>query len=72
MEGVVLLRVEHFEQGGGRVAVVGHLRHLVDFIKDEHGIARAGLLDALDNTSRHGTDIRTAMTADFGLVVQTA
>ena len=47
-----------------------HLRHLVDFIEDKHGIARAGLLDALDDTARHGTDIRTAVTTDLRLVVQ--
>ena len=70
MEGIILLWIEHFEQGRGGVAVVGHLGDLVDFIEDEHGIARASLLDRLDDASGHGTDIGTTVSADLGFIMQ--
>ena len=48
-----------------------HLRHLVYLVEDKHGIARAGLLYRLDDTSGHRSDIGTTVSADLCLVVQT-
>ena len=72
MESVVLLWVEHFEQGRSRVAIVGHLRHLINLVEDKDGVAGACFLDRLDDTTRHGTNIRATMTTDLGLVVETS
>ena len=72
VEGVVLLWVEHLQQCTGGVAVVRVLRHLVNLVKDEYGVAASCLLDILDDAARHGTDIRAAVTANLSLVVQTA
>ena len=72
MEGRVLFRVQHFQQGAGGVAVVGVLCHLVYLVQDEDGVRRAGLLDVLDDAARHGTDVGAAVTANLSLVVQSA
>ena len=72
VEGVVLLGVKHFQQGRCRVTVVGILRHLVNLVENEDGVARTGFLDVLDDTSGHSTDVGTAVSANLGLVVQTA
>ena len=72
MEGVVLFRVKHLQQSRGRIAIMSHLGHLIDFIENEHWIARAGLLDRLDDTSGHGSNIGTAVSANLCLVMQTA
>ena len=71
MEGIVLLWIEYFQQSRSRVTVVGVLRHFVDFIEDEDGVARTGSLDRLNDTSGHRTDIGTTVSADLSLVVQT-
>ena len=41
-EGRVLLRIEHLEQRGSRVALEA-APELVDLVEHQHGIARAGL-----------------------------
>ena len=48
------------------------LRHFVDFIEDKHGIARVGLLNRLDDTSGHRSDIGATVSANLGFIVQTA
>ncbi len=67
----VLLRVEHFQQGRGRVAAE-ILAELVDLVEHEDRVARfrpgAGLQDA----PRHGADVGAAVTADLGLVTHAA
>ena len=72
VEGVVLFRVQHFEQSRCRVALEVVLAHLVYLVEDEDRVAAASLLDVLDDASWHGSDIGAAMTAYFCLVVQTA
>ena len=69
MEGIVLLRIEHLEQGRCRVAIMGILCYLVNLVENKHGVARASLLYALDDTSGHGTDVGTTVTANLSLVV---
>ena len=39
MEGVVLFRVKYFEQGRCWVTVVRHLRHFVNLVQYENGVA---------------------------------
>ena len=72
VESFVLFGVEHFEQGTGGVAVVSVLRNLVNLIEDEDRVAGIGLDEALDDTAGHGTDVGAAVSADLGLVMQTA
>ena len=67
----VLLRVEHFEQRRGRIAVEAGAE-LVHLVQHHHGIARAGLADRLDDVARHRADVGAAMAADLGLVVHAA
>ena len=72
VEGIVLFRVQHFEQGRCWVAVEIALRHLVNLVEDEDRIAAACLQHVLDDAARHGSHIGAAVTADFGFIVQTA
>ncbi len=71
VEAVVLLRVEHLEQRRRRIAAEVH-RHLVHFVEQEDGIARAGLLQALDDLARQRADVGAAVPADLGLVPHAA
>ena len=70
-EGVVLLRVEHLEQGRGGVAAVV-VADLVDLVHHEHRIVGAHALQTLQNTSGQGADVGPPVTADFGLVAHAA
>ena len=66
-EGIVLLRVKNLQQGRGRVSpkVDPDLIHL---IHHEDRIVASGLLDRLDDPSRHGPHIGPAVSADLGLI----
>ena len=67
VEGVVLLRVKHLKQGGGRVAVVVPSQ-FVDLVQDEQRVARARFLEVLEHPSRHGADVGLPVATDFGFV----
>ena len=68
---VVLGRIERFQQGRGGVAP--EVRpHLINLVQDEHGVARAGLLQALQDATREGADVRPAVAANLGLVADAA
>ena len=70
-EGMVLAWIEDFEQSAGRIATkVG--TDLVDFVEHEHWISGANPPELLDETARHGTNVRSAMPADFGLIANSA
>ena len=71
VEGGVLLRVEHLEEGRCRVAlkVAAHLIHLVEH---EDGVRRARLLQVLQDAAHHGADVGASVASDLGLVVQAA
>ncbi len=70
-EGVVLRRVEHLQQGGGRVApVVG--ADLVDLVEQDDRVHRAGLLERPDQPAGQRADVGTPVAADLGLVPDTA
>ena len=69
MESHILFRVKHLQQCRCRVAVVGLLRHFVNLVENEHGVAAASLLDVLDDLTCHCPYVRAAVSADFSLVV---
>ena len=71
VEGRVLLRIEHFEQGRRRVAMVAD-GDLVDLVQYHDRIRRAASLDRLDDPARHRADVGLAVSANLGLVVQAA
>ena len=50
-ESAVLLRVEHFEEGTGRIAIYT-LTDLVDFIDEDQGVLDANAFKCLDNLPR--------------------
>ena len=64
---VVLFRVQDFEHGTRRVAPEVAC-HLVDFVKQNHGVHALCTAQSMDKTARHRTDVSTAVTADFGFV----
>ena len=68
---VVLLRIEHFEQGRGGISPEVRA-HLVDFIQQDHGVPAFRPADALDDAARHRADISAAMPADFRFIPQAA
>ena len=70
-EGVVLLGVEHFQQGRARVAAPVRA-DLVDLVEHEDGIAGARTLDGLDDAARHGADVGAAVAANLGFVPHAA
>ena len=70
-EGVVLLRIEHLEQRGRWIAAEVH-RHLVDLVEEEDRVDRARPLHHLDDLTGKRADVRTAVSADLGLVADPA
>src|SRR6202020_2743325 len=70
-EGVVLLRVQHLQHRGGRVALYAGSK-LVDLVEHHDAVAGAGLADRLNDVARQGADIRSAMAAGLRFVVHAA
>ena len=70
-EGVVLFRVQHFQQGRRRVAPEVRAE-LVHFVQHHNRVAGASLLEALNDAARHGADIGAPVPAYFSLVVHAA
>ncbi len=70
-KGGVLLRVQHFEQGRGRITPK-IITELVYLIKQKNRIIGPCLFQALNNTARQGSDIGTAMAANLSLIAHTA
>ena len=71
VERVVLLGVEHLEQGRCRVAAEVR-RHLVDLVEQEHRVVGADLLEALDDLAGQRADVGAPVAADLGLVAHAA
>ncbi len=71
-ERVVLRRVEHLEQGGGRVARPRAGAELVDLVEQHDGVHRAGLGDRLHDAARLRPDVGAPVAADLGLVAHAA
>ena len=70
-ESPVLLGVEHFEQGRGRVALDA-AAELVDLVEHHHAVAAAGAADALDDVAGQRPDIGAPVAADLGFVMGAA
>ena len=70
-ERTVLLAVQHLQQRGGGVAphVAGQL---VDLVQHQQRIHGARSAQRLDDTSRHGADVRFPVSPDVGLVTHAA
>ena len=67
----VLFGVEHFQQGGSRIAAeIG--AELVDLVQHEDRVERAYPAQRLDDAPGHRTDIGAAVTADFGFIMDAA
>ena len=71
VEREVLLRIQHFQQCGRRIAAEVH-RHLVDFVQQEQRIVHARLGHVLHDLAGHRADVRAAVAPDFGLVTHAA
>ena len=70
VEVVVLLGVQHLEQGRGWIAA--HVAaHLVDFIEQEQRVAHANLGHLLNQSSRHRTDVGPPVPTNFRFVTHT-
>ena len=70
-EAGVLLRVEHFEQRGGRIAAE-IAAQLVHFVQHEDRVVAARAAQRLDDLPGQRADIGAAMAADLRLVVHAA
>ena len=70
-EGVVLLRIEDFQQGGGGIAAEIH-RHLVDFIQQEDRIDRPRRPHPLNDPARQRAHIGAPVAADLRLIPDAA
>ena len=68
---MILFRVEHLQQCGGRITPEVH-SHLVHFVKQEQRVLHRHLGHILQNLARHGADIGAAVTANFRLVAHAA
>src|SRR5262249_62038798 len=67
-ERVVLLRVEHFEQRGARIAMNAGTE-LVDFVEHHHAISAARFADRLNDIAGQSPDIGAPVATDFSFVV---
>ena len=70
-EGAVLFRVQHLQQGAGGVAAEV-AAHLVNFVKEEHRVHGARLLDARDNPAGNRADVGAPVAADFRFIPHAA
>ena len=68
VEGIVLLRIENLEQGRGRIALVA-VADLVDLIQDDDRIGCAGLVDAIQDSSRKRSDVGLPVAPEFSFIV---
>ena len=66
-EGLVLLRIEDFEQRGRGVALVA-CAELVDLVEHHHRIRGAHPFQGLHDATRQRADVRAPVTPDLGLV----
>jgi hypothetical protein len=60
LELVVLLRIQHLEERGRRIAAEV-LTELVDLVEQEERVGSSGLLDVRDDLARERTDVGTAV-----------
>src|SRR6202034_3855205 len=70
-EGVVLLRVQHLQHRGGRVALTAGPK-LVDLVEHHDAVASFGFADRLNDVAGQGADISPPMAADLCFVMHAA
>ena len=70
-EAVVLLRIQHLEQGTRGIAVET-CRELIHLVEHHHGVRDTALFDAVYNATRHRADIGSPVPADIRFVAHTA
>src|SRR2546425_5766128 len=70
-ERVILGRIQHLEQRGGRVSLERDAE-LVHLVEQEHGVCRARLLHPLDDATGHRAHVGPAVAADVRLVAGAA
>ena len=70
-ERAVLLGVQHFQQGAGRVALVVACQ-FVDFVQQNDRVRGLGRRDGADDAAGHGTDVGAAVAANFCFIVYAA
>ena len=68
VEGVVLLRIQHFEQRRGRIAMEAARAELVDFVEDEHRVPRLRASEPLHDLPWERADVGATVAADFRFV----
>ena len=71
MERAVLLRIKNLQQSGCRVSLIVRT-HFVYLIEHKHRIRRTAFLEAVDDTSRQRTYIRTPVAPYLRLVMKAA
>lgn len=59
-EGVILLRVKHFQEGAGRVAVYS-LTDLVHFVDEDQWVLDTDALECLDDLPRQGSVVKRTL-----------
>src|SRR5690554_6643989 len=67
----VLFRVQGFQQGRGRVALV-RAADLVDLIQHDHRVGHLAVFQGLHEFTGHGTDVGAAVALDFGFIAHAA
>src|ERR1043165_1435747 len=70
-EHVVLLRIEHLQQRGGRIATE-IVSELVDLVEDKDRILELRSTKTLDDLPRQRADVRSTMAANLRLVAHAA
>ena len=71
LEGMILRRVQHFEQRGRRIpAPVG--AQLIDLVEHDHRIHGAGVAQGTHQPAGQSSDVGAAMASDLGLIANTA
>mmetsp|Transcript_100966 Transcript_100966/g.324135 ORF Transcript_100966/g.324135 Transcript_100966/m.324135 type:complete len:342 (+) Transcript_100966:976-2001(+) len=68
LEGAVLLRIQHLQQGRLRVEH-GVLCHLIDLVQQDHGVVGTQRLHRLDDGARHAADVGSPVAPDLGFVL---
>ena len=71
LKSLVLFRVQHFQQGAGRIAAVVP-RQLVDLVQQDDRVGGLGGIDGADDAAGHCADVGLAVTADIRLITHTA
>ena len=70
-EGIVLLRIQYFQESRCRIAIVGG-RELIDFVQHHDRIRNTGFLNPVHDSTGHCPEIGSPMPADIRFIPHTA